>query len=245
MKNRLFILLLLTALFSQQELLAASIDCSGYKMTTSVIYNTLRYDLSNNGYVEPPLVDSAWITDKDTTRYLIVTHAQSMEAIDISMLDRGYYLLWVRVQDCLYGARFGKQITASDSCDMYETVSLHCRTSSDQNILQYWLRNPQNIELPPIDSVWVINPDKEVVLVSHAQPEEDIDISFLPNWLYLLCVQLGECVKSETFWVIRNQGQGLDDMKSEQPPVYKILHDGHILILRDDRTYTITGQEAK
>lgn len=81
-------------------------------MTTSVVYNTLRYDLSNTGYIDPPFVDSIWITDRDTTNYLLVSHAQSMEAIDISMLARGYYLLWVRVGDCLYGARFGKQTYA-------------------------------------------------------------------------------------------------------------------------------------
>lgn len=143
--------------------------------------------------------------------------------------------------DDIFNTHSGKQITASDSCDMYETVSLHRRTSSDQNVLQYWLRNPDNIELPPIDSVWVINPDKEVVLVSHAQPEEDIDISFLPNWLYLLCVQLGECVKSETFWVIRNQGQSIDNVTSEQLPVYKIIRDGQLYIRREGKTYRLDG----
>ena len=239
-------ILLLTALlsFPLAQQVNASIDCSEYKMTTSVVYNTLRYDLSNNGYIDPPFVDSIWITDRDTTNYLLVSHAQSMEAIDISMLARGYYLLWVRVGDCLYGARFGKQITASDSCDMYETVSLHSRTSSNQNVLQYWLRNPDNIELPPIDSVWVINPDQEVVLVSYAQPMEDIDISFLPNWVYVLYIQLGECVKSKTFFVIRNQGQALDDIPAEAP-VYKIIREGQLLIQHNDKTYTVQGIEIK
>lgn len=107
-------ILLLTALlsFPLAQQVNASIDCSEYKMTTSVVYNTLRYDLSNNGYIDPPFVDSIWITDRDTTNYLLVSHAQSMEAIDISMLARGYYLLWVRVGECLYGARFGKQTYA-------------------------------------------------------------------------------------------------------------------------------------
>ncbi len=136
----------------------------------------------------------------------------------------------------------GKQITALDNCDMYETVSLHRRTSSNQNVLQYWLRNPDNIELPPIDSVWVINPDQEVVLVSYAQPMEDIDISFLPNWIYLLSIQLGECVKSETFFVIRNQGQSIDNVTSEQPPVYKIIRDGQLYIRREGKTYSPDGR---
>ena len=134
----------------------------------------------------------------------------------------------------------GKQITASDSCDMYETVSLHSRTSSNQNVLQYWLSNPDNIELPPIDSVWVINPDQEVVLVSYAQPMEDIDISFLPNWVYVLYIQLGECVKSKVLFVGRNQGQALDDITVEAP-IYKIIRDGQLYIRREGKTYRLDG----
>lgn len=136
----------------------------------------------------------------------------------------------------------GKQITALDNCDIYKTILLHSRTSSNQNVLQYWLSNPDNIELPPIDSVWVINPDQEVVLVSYAQPMEDIDISFLPNWVYVLYIQLGECVKSKTFFVIRNQGQSIDNVTSEQPPVYKIIRDGQLYIRREGKTYSPDGR---
>lgn len=85
-------------------------DCSNYWLTTSVIGNTLRYDLSKNGTVEPPQVDSIWITNGEEQDVpIIVLFAQSGEAIDISMLDQGLYLLWVRIGNCLHCRQFGKR----------------------------------------------------------------------------------------------------------------------------------------
>ena len=78
-------------------------------MTTSVNGNTLRYDLSNNGYIDVSdvVITSVRITDR-MGNLLLTSTAGSGEPIDISSLARGYYLLWVEANGHTYGARFGK-----------------------------------------------------------------------------------------------------------------------------------------
>ena len=41
------------------------------------------------------------------------------------------------------------------------------------------------------------------------------------------------------------QPMAIEHIHSDSPSVVKTLHDGHILILRGDKTYTLTGQEVK
>lgn len=107
MRNKLFVIVLAALFALPCVLYAAEQDCSTYHVSTSVIGNTLRYDMSRQGTVEPPYVDSIWITDK-TDSILYVSYVQSGEEIDISEFERGYYILWVRVKECLLARRFGK-----------------------------------------------------------------------------------------------------------------------------------------
>ena len=48
-----------------------------------------------------------------------------------------------------------------------------------------------------------------------------------------------------TFKTTNNAETGIEDVISETPKAFKLLRNGQILILRDNRTYTITGQEVK
>lgn len=150
MKKSIFIICVL--LISVLWVFAAEQDCTTYHVSTSVIGNTLRYDMSRQGTVEPPYVDSISITD-ETDSILLVSNVQSGEEIDISEFERGYYILWVRIKECLLARRFGK-------------------STGDVTIV--------------------------------------------------------------------------GETKEEKPhPIKTILRDGQILILRGDRTYTLTGLEVK
>ena len=45
------------------------------------------------------------------------------------------------------------------------------------------------------------------------------------------------------WWYIR--AQGVEEVLSNQVPSTKILHNGQVLILRGEKTYTLQGQEVK
>ena len=63
--------------------------------------SSIIFDLSNNGTIDPPYVDSIWIvnTDQEPLRKL---YAQSRDTIDISFLEeRGTYILRVYIDGCV------------------------------------------------------------------------------------------------------------------------------------------------
>lgn len=81
--------------------------CEYIHMTCSINGALLRYDLSENGTVPAPFVDSAWITKAtDTTIVLRTYYVQSGEWMDISYLERGPYFLWVQTGECTKTCRF-------------------------------------------------------------------------------------------------------------------------------------------
>ena len=55
----------------------------------------------------------------------------------------------------------------------------------------------------------------------------------------------GSVLNTETGSFTTQAPQGIDNVHSNQIKGTKILHDGQILILRGDKTYTVTGQEVK
>ena len=74
-------------------------------MTVYIRGNYVYYDLSNNGTIEAPHVDSVWITrGEDQSTVKATSYAQSGEPVyDISTLDGGHYILWIKayLADCL------------------------------------------------------------------------------------------------------------------------------------------------
>ena len=80
-------------------------------MTTSVIGNTLRYDLSRNGTVDLSwvTVTSVFITDAMGNILLNPGAVDSGDPINISSLKRGYYLLNVIANGHTYTKKFGKK----------------------------------------------------------------------------------------------------------------------------------------
>ena len=68
--------------------------------------SSIIFDLSNNGTIDPPYVDSIWIvnTDQEPLRKL---YAQSRDTIDISFLEeRGTYILRVYIDGCIKSRTF-------------------------------------------------------------------------------------------------------------------------------------------
>ena len=68
--------------------------------------SSIIFDLSNNGTIDPPYVDSIWIvnTDQEPLRKL---YAQSRDTIDISFLEeRGTYILRVYIDGCVKSRTF-------------------------------------------------------------------------------------------------------------------------------------------
>ncbi len=79
-------------------------------LATSVIGNTLTYDLSNHGYIDITDVVISSVNIKDVMgNNLISSNAGNGEAIDISSLTRGYYILCVVADGRLYTKQFYKR----------------------------------------------------------------------------------------------------------------------------------------
>ena len=89
--------------------------------------SSIIFDLSNNGTIDPPYVDSIWIvnTDQEPLRKL---YAQSRDTIDISFLEeRGTYILRVYIDGCIKSRTFvyrNVQNKWSDTwCDTWNVLS--------------------------------------------------------------------------------------------------------------------------
>lgn len=65
--------------------------------------------------------------------------------------------------------------------------------------LTYRLSTDDGSEIPYVDSVWILNTDKEPLRKFYAQSGDTIDLLFLERGTYILNVYLNECIKSRTF----------------------------------------------
>ena len=117
MKKRIFLFIQIIIFVVISQLAVASgmasdtTACEEYKQikfSVSVVGTKVRYDLSNNGTLEPPHADSVWITfhTEDTTSVVYTGHAQSGEFIDISSFERGFYGLHVLIGECKMAQSF-------------------------------------------------------------------------------------------------------------------------------------------
>lgn len=107
--------ILLVLVFSTYSLhlMAEDTSCGGIYMSVSEMYNSLKYDISNNGTIEPAHVDSAQIVNSEG-EVVQTYYVQSQEVIDISFLPRGYYVLWIYIGDCKYSRLFIARGTKTD-----------------------------------------------------------------------------------------------------------------------------------
>ncbi len=133
-----------------------------------------------------------------------------------------------------------------DPCeDYYFSRILH-----GDHTLSYSMVGWQDIEEPYVDSVWITTVvDKTtIILVSHIQPREKIDISFLPRGQYLFWVQVGACKQGRLFSPhnggVHTPVTEIQCNVEELSNPDKFFHNGQLLILRDGKTYSVTGQEV-
>lgn len=198
-----------------------------------------------------PSVDSMWITStayRGFPEALVSGYAQSGDTIDIAPLvgmQEIVYLCWLRIGDCLKNGRFFFSGEEWDYC--LEYADCYLLTDVTINVLRYSLTNTDQFENFHVDSVWVSSlyePDVPL-LVSDAQPEEDIVLSTLDQGEYLFSIQIGECVKRVQFY--KHAQAEHESINTPDTPSYatKILRDGNLYILRGEKTFTITGAEVK
>ena len=87
----------------------------------------------------------------------------------------------------------------SEECNEYKHVKLSVRSYS--NKLIYSLVTDDGSEIPDVDSVWILNTDKEPLQKFYGQSRDTIDLLFLELGTYILEVYLNECVKRKIFFV--------------------------------------------
>ena len=86
----------------------------------------------------------------------------------------------------------------SEECHEYMHVNLTALPLITGK-LTYRLSTDDGSEIPDVDSVWILNTDKEPLRKFYAQSGDTIDLLFLERGPYILNVYLNECIKSRTF----------------------------------------------
>ena len=101
--------------------------CYVYQDIMMTVYfrgNYVYYDLSNNGTIVAPHVDSVWITKGEARSIVATCHAQSGEPVyDVSSLERDYYILWVQIGECILARLFIARGVSSDISSAKENIS--------------------------------------------------------------------------------------------------------------------------
>ena len=195
----------MSRLFTSRGSTTTPDPCNEYKHINMTVVNygnrTIHYDVSNSGTITPPYVDSVWITNRANNIVVFTGHAQSGELIDISFLTRGYYALWIQIGDCIIGKQFTvNRNGTSASCEEYRTINITTQMNDDRSAMYYDLSNDDGTITPPhVDSVWITTLKDSIMLISHAQSGEWIDISSLKYERYYLRIQIGDCVLSKQF----------------------------------------------
>lgn len=135
-KHTVFLLLFV---FSIIPMVAENTPCEEYQhinMTCAINRTCLYYDISNNGTITAPYVDSVWITNAENTEEVImICYAQSGECIDIASLDRGHYIIYVPIDDnCIMARLFIYRGTPSNIGEI-SIDSLHAKEYKEGMLL--------------------------------------------------------------------------------------------------------------
>lgn len=107
---KLLIITVLLSIAAVEPMKAEDVDsCSQYFMVVETFLDsTMHYFFAQDPSQEQPHVDSIWITDTaESSTIFLVSYAQPRERIDLSFLERGYYICFAQIGDCVSGRRFG------------------------------------------------------------------------------------------------------------------------------------------
>ncbi|MGM9837726.1 MAG: hypothetical protein ACI30A_04465 [Paludibacteraceae bacterium] len=213
--------------------------------------STVHYDVSNNGTITPPYVDSVWITLGDSVE--LTCHAQSKEPIDISFLTRGYHILHIQMGECVTGRMFMVRWKATtdttdtpvtpDPCEDYQNLTITVAVDKDNAAISYTLSENGTTTPLHVDSIWLTNNAVHpVVLTGNAQPGESIDVSFLRKDMYVLWVKIGDCIIDSNTFRLGDTAMDIATPTDSEAAV-KIFRNGQLLIRRNSKTYTLQGVE--
>ena len=128
----------------------------------------------------------------------------------------------------------------SKECDKEYQLEI---TYYNQHILIYEFISNHTLESPYVDSAWITNADtSQIVMVVHEQPREEVNISLLDRGYYLLHAQISDCSYTKMF-IKRGKGDAQDLMNTPpaSPSATKILRDGQMFILLDNKIYNALG----
>lgn len=207
-----------------------------------------------NGSMPVPPMDSLWVTtyfNHSASETLLSGVFQNGDTIDLEPLvgrKDAQYTVWMQFGDCIKKGSFEFSGLEYDYCLAADIHGIHIETSYQEDKIQYYLLDYDYRETYlPVDSIWIQTYDMEtntsgaVVYSSRAQPGEDISVSALKNEMYNLFVKIGDCELSQIFYKSWKT-QAIQDVPVQDEKTIKILNDGHLYILREDKRYTLLGQ---
>ncbi len=256
MKKIISLISWLCGLLVSMPLPAQANSCNEYE-NVEVTYRFVNphgmvFSLIDSLTSEIPHVDSLWITNAAFKTYpevLFSSKQQSGDTIDLAPFvgTPEEYRCWLQIDECVKYFNFYFNGLEWDYClDFNDNYIINIsQPSARANTIYYYISRKSNEnqgETPSIDGVWVVDTDYNVVLTTDALPGDPIDISPLDKGIYLLQIQMGDCVTGKTFFQMNEIEEGLEPTSSAISHV-KILSDDQILILRGDKTFTVTGQE--
>lgn len=118
--------------------------CTQYNLSVSVyLGGTIKYTVSGSQDQELLHVDSIWITGRDTSTIIMVSHAQPQEKIDVSFLPRGSYLLFAQIGDCITARQFvprSPKMQLPSLCDEWHIEVEETNADLSPRILKYTQR---------------------------------------------------------------------------------------------------------
>ncbi len=118
--------------------------CTQYNLSVSVYLDgTIKYTVSGSQDQELLHVDSIWITGRDTSTIIMVSHAQPQEKIDVSFLPRGSYILFAQIGDCITARRFlprSPKMQLPSLCDEWHIEVEETNADLSPRILRYTQR---------------------------------------------------------------------------------------------------------
>ena len=130
---------------------------------------------------------------------------------------------------------------AEDSpCD---TINMTCSLGHD--CLYYDISRNGTITPAYVDSAWITHAEdtSQVIKVYYVQSGEPMDISFLERGYYFVFIRVGECVFTRLF-IVRGTTTDVESVNYDSEKdslVKKILHNGHIYIMRGDQIFNAQG----
>lgn len=125
-------------------------------------------------------------------------------------------------------------------CETYPDFYPRCIVRG--NCMKYYLFEGKDKLEIVADSVWINNQEGETIMTVRERQGEQVDISSLYRGYYICNFQIGDCIGADMFYNRKNPEEDILTPDKELIPASKLLHDGQVLILKQNKKYTIDGK---